>query len=38
MDTRYYLAAAAALKGHTGLAELLNNLNFYTSARNAANP
>jgi DDE superfamily endonuclease len=30
MDTRYHLAAAAALKGHTGLAELLNNLDFYT--------
>jgi len=37
-DTRYYLAAAAALKGHTGLAELLNDLNFYTECQECGEP
>jgi hypothetical protein len=38
IDTRYHLAAAAALKGHIGLAELLNNLDFYAECQECGEP
>lgn len=38
ITTRYYLAATAALKGHIGLAELLNNLDFYTECQECGEP
>jgi len=38
LGTRYFLAAAAALKGHIGLGELLNDLDFYAECQECGEP
>ena len=38
IDTRYLLAATAALKGHAGLGELLNNLDTYAECQSCGEP
>lgn len=38
IDTRYLLAATAALKGHVALAEVLNNLDYYADCQACGEP